>query len=86
MGGRRKRDCEGGRQGGPATCDRGQVRVETRFALNEDEVPYLLLIAVRRRVWTCVRDHRRSFGRGIERCSPCRLQNDTSTVQYLGSI
>ena len=29
------------RQGGPATCDRGQIRVETRFALNEDEVSYL---------------------------------------------
>ena len=39
MRGRRKRDGESerGRQGGPATCDRGQVRVGTRFALNEDE-------------------------------------------------
>ena len=50
MGGRRR---EG-------TCDRGQVRVGTRFALNENEVPYLP--AVRRRVWTCVRGHRRSLG------------------------
>ena len=54
MRGRRKRDGESerGRQGGPATCDRGQVRVGTRFALNEDEVSYLP--AVRSRVWTCV--------------------------------
>ena len=37
MGGGRKRDTERKRQGGPATCDRGQVRVGTRFALNDDE-------------------------------------------------
>ena len=55
------------RQGGPATCDRGQVRVGTRFALNKYEVSYLP--AVRRRAWTCVREHRRSSGRGIGRCS-----------------
>ena len=30
------------RQGGPATCDRGQVRVGTRFLVIEDEVLYLL--------------------------------------------
>ena len=39
-------------------CDRGQVRVGTRLALNEDEVSYLPAV---RRVWTCVREHRRSF-------------------------
>ena len=35
--------------------------------------------AIRRRFWTCVRDHGRSFGSGIERCSSffSRLQNDT---------
>ena len=49
MGGRRR---EG-------TCDLGQARDGTRFALNEEEVSYLL--AVRRRVWTCVREHRRCF-------------------------
>ena len=27
-----------GEQGGPATYDRGQIRVETGFTLNEDEV------------------------------------------------
>ena len=32
------------------TCDRGQVRVGTCFALNEDEASYLS--AIRRRVWT----------------------------------
>ena len=32
MGG--QRESERGRQGGPATCDRGQVRVGTRFALD----------------------------------------------------
>ena len=37
MGGDKKRGMARGRQGGPATCGRGQVRVETRFALNEDE-------------------------------------------------
>ena len=52
------REIERGRHGGPEACD--QVRVGTRFALNEDEVPYLP--AVRRRVWTCVRGHRPSLG------------------------
>ena len=37
MGGGWKQDTERGRQGGPATCDRSQVRLGTRFALNEDE-------------------------------------------------
>ena len=37
MGGGRKRGTDRGRQGGPATCDRGQVRVGTHFALIEDE-------------------------------------------------
>ena len=37
MIGGRKRGTEKGRQRGPATCDRGQVWVGTRFALNEDE-------------------------------------------------
>ena len=36
-GGGRKRGTERRRQGGPTTCNRGQVRVGTRFALNEDE-------------------------------------------------
>ena len=47
-------------QGGPTTCDRGQVQVRTRFALNENKASYLP--AVRRRVWTCVREHRPSSG------------------------
>ena len=38
MEGGRKRGTERGKQGGPATCDRGQARVGTRFALDEDEV------------------------------------------------
>ena len=37
MGGGRKRGTERGRQGEPTTCDRGQIRVGMRFALNEDE-------------------------------------------------
>ena len=32
------------RQGGPAACDRGQVRVGTCFALNEDEVSCLPVV------------------------------------------
>ena len=49
---------ERGRKGGPTTSD--QVRVGTRFALNEDEVSYVS--AVRRRGWACVRDDRRFLG------------------------
>ena len=37
MGGERKRGTERGRKGMPTISDRGQVRVGTRFALNEDE-------------------------------------------------
>ena len=37
MRGGRKRGTERGRPGGPATCDLGQIRVGTRFALHEDE-------------------------------------------------
>ena len=85
MGGRTKPDWESERrrQGGPATCDRGQVRVGTRFALNEDEVSHLP--AVRRRGWTYVREP--TSGLGIERCSSfCRLPNDTRMVGHLRSI
>ena len=57
------------------------VRGGTRFALNEDEVSNLPAV---RRVWTCVREHRRSFGRGIERCSSsCRLEK---RYQYGGTF
>ena len=42
MGRRAKRcECERRRKGGSATFDRGQVRVGTRFALNENEASYL---------------------------------------------
>ena len=86
MEGRTKRDWESERRrlGEPVTCDRGQVRVGTRFAFNEDEVS--CLPAVRRRVWTCVCEHRRSSEWGVERYSSfCRLQNDTRMVEHLGS-
>ena len=33
-------ESESGREGEPATCDGGQVRVGTRFVLSEDEVSY----------------------------------------------
>ena len=38
MGGGRKQGSERGRKGGPATYYRGQVRVGTSFAFNDDEV------------------------------------------------
>ena len=44
----RKRGTETGGQTGPVICDRGQVRVGTRFALNDEEIFYLP--GVRRRV------------------------------------
>ena len=37
MGGERKRGMERRKQGVPTTCDRGEVRVGTRFELNEDD-------------------------------------------------
>ena len=49
---------ERNRQGGSATCDQSQVRVRTRFALDEDKLSFLP--AVRKIGWTRVHDHQRS--------------------------
>ena len=85
MGGRTKRDwdSESRRQGGPATCDRGQVRVGTHFTLNEDEVSYLPAAC---RIWTCPWTPTLFWVRHREMLIFCRLQNDTRMVEHWGSI
>ena len=84
---------EGGREGRRLVTEvrsgwgRASRSMRTKYHICQQfVVEFGRVSAVRSRVWTCVGEHRRSFGRGIERCSSCRLQNDASMAEHLGPI